>query len=185
MPFTVWSVVFGEQPTAAKWNQLGENDDYLKAEIEAEAVPTGTIFSYSASSAPTGYLLCDGTAVSRATYSTLFSLIGTDYGTGDGSTTFNTPNLKGKVPVGRDAAQTEFDALGETGGAKTHTLSIAEMPAHTHLLNVMPNRNYTGSGFNPIDPSGGITGDATQSTGGGGAHNNLQPYLTLNFIIRT
>lgn len=97
-----------------------------------DPIPTGTIMPYSASAAPAGYLLCDGAAVSRTTYSTLFALIGTDFGVGDGSSTFNVPNLKGKVPVGIDSGQTEFDTRGETGGAKTHTLTSSQMPAHDH-----------------------------------------------------
>lgn len=65
-------------------------------------------------SAPTGYLLCDGTAVSRTTYAGLYAVIGTTYGTGDGTTTFNLPNMKGKVPVGYDTSQTEFNTIGKT-----------------------------------------------------------------------
>lgn len=94
--------------------------------------PTGVINAYAGSIAPSGWLLCDGAAVSRATYADLFALIGTTYGAGDGTSTFNVPNLKGRVAVGRDATQTEFDVLGETGGAKTHTLTSAEMPSHSH-----------------------------------------------------
>lgn len=112
------------------------NDDPNFATTVANAlaalVPAGTISQTARATAPSGYLLCDGSAISRTTYSALFSAIGTAYGAGDGSTTFNIPNLKGKVPVGYDPAQTEFDALGETGGAKTHTLSANELPSHTH-----------------------------------------------------
>lgn len=97
-------------------------------------LPTGTILEYAGSTAPTGYLLCDGSAVSRTTYSNLFTVIGTTYGTGDGSTTFNVPNKKGRVGVGRDSSDTSFDTLGETGGEKTHTLSASEMPSHTHSV---------------------------------------------------
>ena len=63
-------------------------------------------------------MICDGRAVSRSDYSELFAVIGTTYGSGDGSTTFNLPNLKGRVPVGKDSSQTEFDTIGETGGSK-------------------------------------------------------------------
>lgn len=94
--------------------------------------PTGVIQGYAGSAAPTGWLLCDGSAVSRASYADLFTLIGTTYGAGDGSTTFNLPDLKGRVPVGRNAADGSFDVLGESGGAKTHTLTTAEMPIHRH-----------------------------------------------------
>lgn len=97
--------------------------------------PTGAIFQWPTGAAPTGYLLCDGSAVSRSTYSALFGVISTAFGVGDNSTTFNLPNLSGRFAVGFDAAQTEFDALGETGGAKTVTLTESQMPAHTHVQN--------------------------------------------------
>lgn len=153
--------------------------------IDAVAL-TGMVMGYAGSSAPTGWLLCDGSAVSRTTYATLFALISTTYGSGDGSTTFNVPNLKGKVIVGLDSAQTEFDTLGETGGAKTHTLTESEMPAHSHDL-VGHTTAGTGAGFayysNNAPVYGTIT-DAVESSGSGAAHNNLQPYLVLNYIIK-
>ena len=105
-----------------------------------QAVPSGVVSQFAGSSAPPGYLICDGSAVSRSTYASLFTAISTTYGVGDGSTTFNLPNLKGRVPVGLDSTQTEFDALGESSGAKTHTLTSAEMPGHTHTT---PNHSHT------------------------------------------
>lgn len=201
-------------------------------------VPAGVISQYAGSSAPSGYLLCEGQTVSRSTYASLFTAIGTAYGAGDGSTTFALPNLKGRIPVGRDSAQTEFDVLGETGGAKTHTLSTAEMPSHTHTQDAhnhsqnahahsvydpshshppasgyisIPQNSYP-NGTSWYFPGGGgylnanagntgyagtgvqiynntATNNATtatnQNTGGGGAHNNLQPYITVNYIIKT
>lgn len=153
------------------------------------SVVSGGIMVYAGSSAPSGWLLCDGSAVSRTTYAQLFAIVSTTYGTGDGSTTFNLPNLKGKVPVGRDSAQTEFDTLGETGGAKTHTLTTSEIPAHAHDIQ----RNNQAATSVAADASGlyqsvantGAGYSTTQQTGSGGAHNNLQPYITLNFIIKT
>lgn len=145
--------------------------------------PVGEITLWGTSTAPTGWLIADGSTVSRSTYSALFAVLGTTYGIGDGSTTFGIPNLKGKVPVGRDASDTSFDTIGETGGAKTHTLTIAEMPSHAHTQtlggNISTVTNVAGSY---------VVGDAntssTTSTGGDGAHNNLQPYVVLNYIIR-
>lgn len=148
----------------------------------AKVVPVGAVFPFAGASAPEGYLLCDGAAVSRATYAALFAIIGEAYGAGDGSTTFNLPNLKGRVAVGRDAAQTEFDTLAETGGAKTHTLTTDEIPSHTHPIK----RNTAASSYGFTYNSSGSGGDTAESnaTGGGQAHNNLQPYLVLNYIIR-
>lgn len=133
--------------------------------------------------APSGALLCDGSAISRTTYRRLFRLIGTTYGVGDGSTTFNVPSLKGRVPVGRDAAQTEFDALGETGGAKTHTLTQGEMPVHAHGIGGSPSTGGANGITNMANNLGVI--QQTENSGSGGAHNNLQPYLVLNPIIWT
>jgi microcystin-dependent protein len=182
----------------------------------------------AANTAPTGWLLCNGSAVSRTTYADLFTAIGTTYGVGDGSTTFNIPDLRGRVPVGADSSQTEFDALGETGGAKTVTLTEAQIPSHLHSVDP-PSANFTsgnesanhthsfsftettnseGDGAGRYDSSGntsqgtqtyttgGISANHTHtttvniaafnsaSTGGGLAHNNLQPYLVLNYIIK-
>jgi microcystin-dependent protein len=160
---------------------------------------------FAGSSAPSGYLLCDGTAVNRTTYATLFGIIGTTYGVGNGSTTFNLPNLKGRVPVGLDSAQSEFDVLGETSGAKAHTLTSPEMPSHTHIKDPH-NHNFLyqgteyaawnwGSAFggslnfmvgNGAGPATSIENRTAtnQPTGGGLPHNNLQPYIVLNYIIK-
>jgi microcystin-dependent protein len=154
----------------------------------AALVPAGTISQTARATAPTGYLICDGTAISRTTYSTLFDAIGTAYGVGDNSTTFNIPNLKGRVPVGRDSAQTEFDTLGEVGGAKTHTLTTAEMPSHTHdtkPYNTAGSAAYAASNLFISNGDNVVgNGGATTATGGGGAHNNLQPYVVLNYMIK-
>lgn len=147
--------------------------------------PPGAVMMWTTATAPGGWLLCDGSAVSRTTYAALFAAIGTTYGAGDGSTTFNVPNLKGRVPVGRDSGDSSFDTLGETGGAKTHTLTVGEMPAHTHTTAL--HGSYRVQGTFPSDVYGAVSGGAegTSSAGSGQAHNNLQPYLVLNFIIRT
>lgn len=96
--------------------------------------PIGEITMWATNTAPTGWLIADGSAISRSTYSALFGVLGTSYGAGDGSTTFNLPNLKGRVVAGRDASQTEFDTIGETGGSKTNALGVLNLPAHSHSV---------------------------------------------------
>lgn len=116
--------------------------------------PIGTILAYAGASAPTGYLLANGAAVTRTGVTAdLFALIGTTYGSGDGSTTYNLPSLLGRIPVGRDAAQSEFDVLGETGGLKTVQLTAATMPSHVHGITDMTHLHgqttHDHSTFNP------------------------------------
>ena len=167
----------------------GYSARYINQAIGAggETLKLGTILPFSGSTLPTGYLFCDGSAVSRTTYAGLFDVIGTTFGSGDGSTTFNLPNLKGKVPVGLDSNDTDFDTLGETGGEKTHTLTVNEMPSHTHKV------RYVGNYANGI--AGGQPGTSRDATpgynelilakeGGSQAHNNLQPYIVINYIIK-
>lgn len=147
------------------------------------SVPTGVINPWAgvAGSPPTGWLLCDGTAVSRSTYSTLFGIVGTFYGVGDNSTTFNLPNLKGKVPVGLDSTQTEFDTRGETGGEKAVTLTQGQIPSFSHELQMAS----TGDGTTYFRGSNGpYSTSIYYSHGSGQAHNNLQPYLVVNYIIK-
>ena len=144
--------------------------------------PVGSMMMYAGSSAPTGWLLCDGTAISRTTYSDLFSTISTTYGVGDGFDTFNTPNMGGKGPMGYLSSNSAFDALAETGGEENHTLTVDELAAHTHTVAIGINgtQTYSQSGATTTN-SGPIT---SSSTGGGSAHNVLDPYLTVNFIVK-
>jgi len=150
-------------------------------------VPVGSIVLYGVATAPTGWILCDGSAVSRSDQSLLFAVIGTTYGAGDGSSTFNVPNLKGRVPVGLDASQTEFDALAETGGAKTHALTTAELASHNHPSQAGSIIQLDAAGGGVVDFSTGLavsTSNVTGFSGSGNAHNNLQPYIVMNFIIK-
>jgi microcystin-dependent protein len=90
------------------------------------------VTAFAGISVPGGWLYCDGSAIDRTIYADLFASIGTTYGAGNGTTTFNIPNLRGRNVIGLNSSETDFDVLGETGGAKRHTLTIAEMPAHNH-----------------------------------------------------
>lgn len=147
------------------------------------SAPTGTITMFAGSTAPSGYLICDGSAISRDDYADLFTVIGTTYGTGDGSTTFNIPDFKGRVPVGFNTSDTAFDTLGETGGEKTHTLTVQEMPSHRHATRFGGTAPGDGSGYQYSNTDGTST-QIVQAEGGGQAHNNLQPYIVVNYIIK-
>lgn len=153
----------------------------------AASVPVGAVSPFGGASIPAGWLACDGSAVSRSTYPALFSAIGTVYGSGDGSTTFALPDCRGRVAAGKGSgAVLSFDGtLGATGGAATHTLITAEIPAHTHSYTVPSGATnlLAGPGSTPFSTT--TTTATSGSTGGGGAHNNVQPTIVLNFIIKT
>lgn len=140
-------------------------------------VAVGTVLPYGAATAPTGYLICDGSAVSRTTYADLFAAISTLWGAGNGTTTFNLPNLTDRFLRGTTGTP------GGTGGAATHTLSLTELAAHTH-----PAHEYsqwvTGDTPTPVARPRLPNYTDSGSKGGGGAHENMHPYIRLKFIIR-
>lgn len=111
----------------------------------AVGVPPGTICAYAGATAPEGWLLCNGQAVSRVTYAALFAAVGNAYGAGDGTTTFALPNMKGTIAVGYDSSQAEFNELNKPGGAKTHALLASQIPSHTHVINSNGSHGHTGS----------------------------------------
>lgn len=164
------------------------------------AVLTGSILMWPTSSAPSGYLLCNGSAVSRTTYAALYALIGSTYGSGDGSTTFNIPNFVNSMPIGVGSTA----ALAGTGGSKdaivvshTHTAtSTVTDPGHYHVYNEgYATVGHSGGGtavFHSSTPSNtttvttGVTVATTNTaTGVSGTNANLPPYLGINFIIKT
>jgi microcystin-dependent protein len=147
------------------------------------SVPTGVInqFAGDAADVPTGWLLCDGSTFSSTTYSTLATLLADKYGTHSG-TDYYLPNLKGRVPVGLDSTQTEFDTLGETGGAKTVTLTQGQIPSFNHEIQMSAGG---GDGTTYVrGSSGGYSTSLYYSHGSGEAHPNLQPYIVVNYIIK-
>jgi microcystin-dependent protein len=147
----------------------------------------GIINLFAGPNAPLGYLFCDGSAISRSTYSNLFAVLGTIYGNGDGINTFNLPNLQGRVPVGLDTqvpATGYANTLGESGGEPTHTLTVNEMPSHSHSYFNQSNSHQVAVSLTTTGTADDVNVDQTTgSTGGSQAHNNLQPYIVLNYII--
>jgi microcystin-dependent protein len=141
---------------------------------------------------PPGWLVADGREISRARYPVLFAAIGGYYGPGDGSTTFKLPDLRGRVTVGQSSGDPTFDTLGELVGEKTHTLTTAELAAHSHneVLVDLTSLKYTsvtspiGSGTPILSTSGGSNVIKTGAAGGGAAHNNIQPSIVLTPLIK-
>ncbi len=152
-----------------------------------------------------GWLPCDGRLLQINQYAALFSLLGTAYG-GNGTSNFGIPNLNGRMPVG---AGTTYP-MGATGGATTHTLTAAEMPAHTHAASATTTLKGNSGAANSSNPAGTVpantgrsniyqtgAGDVDQaasaaatnvsvtSAGNGQAHNNMPPYQAVMFIIAT
>lgn len=160
-------------------SSVGSTGAWRSTPLPVGGLPAGSIIQWSSNTAPANWLICDGSAVSRTVYSSLFAVIGTTYGTGDGSTTFNLPDLRGRVPVGKNAGT--FSSLAGTGGEEAHTLTVNEMPSHNH------GSTYS-DGVTPKNSiwlgGGTSVGFGFTNTGGGQAHNNLQPYLVVNYIIK-
>lgn len=155
--------------------------------------PTGSVLPFAGSVAPSGYLLATGGTRLIAEYPRLFDVIGTTYG-GNGTTTFGIPDMRGRVPVGVSPGDSDFGALNDAVGAKTHTLTTAQMPAHNHSITRPPWRTSERVTGNQTHAPNGTYAWHTQNTtgeggianaGGGGAHNNIQPSRALNFIIKT
>jgi microcystin-dependent protein len=143
--------------------------------------------------APSGWALCQGQILPIAQNTALFSLIGTTYG-GDGKTTFALPDLRGRVALssGQGPGQSNYN-LGQTGGAETTTLTINQMPSHSHralAVDEHPNKDHCAgnalanfNGYNTATPAAPMNAGMIQPSGGGQPIPNLQPYLTLNYII--
>ncbi len=119
----------------ADWNETNTTAyDYIKNKPVPFMVPPGVVTQFGGATAPSGYLLCDGTAYSRTTYANLFAAIGSTFGAGDGSTTFAVPNLTGKVAIGLLPNDANLGTLGQTGGSVSTVLSTSNLPSHTHTI---------------------------------------------------
>jgi microcystin-dependent protein len=174
--------------------------------VGIEGIPTATIIPWSDSSIPSGFLECDGSGVSRTTYSALFAIIGTTYGSGNGSTTFNIPDLQDNILIGKS----DTKAVGSTGGANTvtktgnvggssanATITESQLASHSHsgsaVFSPPPGSTPETQGNNRANPNPNIG-----NSGGSGSHSHnmsanfigdatsvLQPYLTVLYIIKT
>ena len=169
-----------------------------------EGIPTGTVVPWTAVSVATGFLECDGTAVSRTTYAALFAIVSTTYGVGDGSSTFNLPDLQDNIAMGKSGSK----SLASTGGANTvtatgnvggstanATLSTSQLASHSHggggssgtngHHNPNQNQKYYSSTNTGSSGSGSGHSHNMSATFSGDATSVLQPYLTLIYIIKT
>ena len=178
--------------------------------LSGASEPVGSIILWGGDSVPDNYLPCVGSAVSRTEYSDLFSVIGTQFGEGDGSTTFNLPDFSGLAPVGIDDSDTNFNVVGKTYGEKTHTLTKAETPSLTGSIQT---RQQNDNNTIDIYPTGSVEesvftytkngGDRWNNMGSGWAasnsnnaridfdnggedepHNNIQPSIAMKFYIK-
>lgn len=152
------------------------------------ALPSGALIPYAGASAPTGFLLCDGAAVSRTTYADLFTAIGTTYGAGNGSTTFNVPDLQGRAPVGK-GSHTDNDALGDNDALA----AASRTNNHAHNQNNGGTKTDCGSGYQVTMSalSGGNVnalisdGSTTRYHMAAGVVATKVPWLTVNYLIKT
>lgn len=159
--------------------------------IASEALPIGTMVPYgSADNIPSNWKICDGSEVSRTTYSELFKVIGTSYGEGDGETTFNLPDKRGRVSVGLNSDSSKFNAVGKKAGEETVKLTANEMPSHSHTISAV--RGNTTWSYGLIwsraaaasEPGMAEVIHYAGNTGGNQPHNNLQPYEVDVWIIK-
>ena len=169
-----------------------EVDDLLASK---GGVPIGSGCDYFGTVAPENYMFADGSAISRTDYQELFAIIGTTYGEGDGSTTFNLPDKRERVSVMVKEGSTNFETLGKKVGSSTQTLSVENIPPHDHELPYIPSEsgslktkyNYgiaRESATNSSSGNGNPGNLGTATTGSGSAFDIIQPTLVCNYIIK-
>lgn len=210
LPSTIKASLSGNATSATKATQDSDgnpiNTTYAKkTDIPSNlsGMPIGSGCDYYGQTAPEGFLFADGSAISRTEYSKLFEIIGTLYGAGDGSTTFNLPDKRKRMSVMLESEDTAFNTLGKTGGSVNHILTKAELPdytlyskAHAHsgvVTSVSASKantwdvNKTSSSVTSVSSSKGNSASTTitiESGGSGEAINIMNPYLVCNYIIK-
>ena len=156
----------------------------------------GEIRMFAGNFAPQGWALCDGQLLAISQNDVLFSLVGTTYG-GDGQNTFGLPDLRGRIPLHMGQGPgLSSRTIGQNGGSETVTLTPAQLPAHGHVLNAdsgaanstdplgrLPAASTGSSTYGNLAPSVAMRADAVASAGGNQAHDNMMPFLCINFII--
>ncbi len=173
------AVAWSNQAAAGTW--AANPTEVKQAPFHLERV--GEEVVYMGGTVPYGFLACDGSNISRATYAKLFAKVGTTWGVGDGATTFGLPDSRRRVAVGSGGAGTGTlgNAVGNTGGEETHVLTLAESPAHTHLVGAAA---LTSGNAAVADHFAGNAQVNSSSAGGDGAHNNMQPSMVVTKMIR-
>ena len=163
-------------------------------------VPAGTIVQSASINVPDGWLNCDGTLLNKIAYAELFFAIGNVYGGAPSDLSFNLPDMRGRVGIGAgQGADLSLRTMGEKSGTETHTLTTAEMPVHNHgvtdpghshsipirsegFADIGPDDDVSqGSGYNTGSSTTGIT---INNAGSGNAHNNMQPFIVIRFLIK-
>ena len=198
--FTANSVILGNGTSAlsgnlvapsTSGNVLTSNGTTWTSAAVPSQLPTGGLMMWATSSAPSGWLLCNGAAVSRSTYSGLYAVVGTTFGSGDGSTTFNLPDYRDRMPIG---AGTTYSA-NSSGGSKdaivvSHTHTATDS-GHSHTYGSAqgitggPYTAAQGTNTGAFSTSTGNANITVASTGSSGTNANLPPYLGIYFIIKT
>ena len=155
----------------------------------SSGIPAGILSPFAGNTAPEGWLLCDGSVISRVTYSNLFSVISEIYGSGDGSTTFAIPDLRGRMAMGLDnmggtstdrVTSDEADNMGGNAGTEMHQLIEAELPSRTGYAS----HSGSGTNINSSGPMPYVREVQNITIGDNQPHNNMPPYMALNYIIK-
>lgn len=166
-------------------------DGKVFVDYESERIPIivkedapGTVKMFAGSTAPDGYLICDGSEVSRTTYSALFEAIGTSWGSGDGTNTFNIPDMRKRNVVGYDSTETDFNEIGKTGGNPTVRLTMDNLPYHKLNLLVAGGSDAP-AGLSYSNNGGSWNSNFSEVIGGSQkTFSIVQPYGVMNFIIK-
>lgn len=181
-----------------EWGPLRDKVNQVIDVVNLSMPSIGSIFASPSGTAPTSrYRILEGQELSRTTYSELFTVIGTTYGDGDGASTFNLPDMRGKTIFGLNISETEFDTLGESGGLKEVTLTAAQSGIRDHAHNaggyaegagpIAPIMKTSGTNFGNttggainIDGNPALTGAQSATD----AHTNMPPYVVFNWVMR-